>query len=46
MVSNIVHEWIHLLGFLHGSKNMNQEVPYVVGRIAGLVAKDILARDP
>lgn len=44
MVSNIVHEWIHLLGFLHGKKNMREEVPYVVGKIAGEVAAGILER--
>lgn len=42
MVSNLVHEWIHLLGFLHGKENMTQEVPYVVGSIAGEVAAQIL----
>lgn len=42
MVSNIVHEWIHLLGFLHGNVNMREEVPYVVGSIAGKVATQIL----
>lgn len=45
MVANIVHEWIHLLGFLHGSKNMDQEVPYVVGSIAGEVARGILNKE-
>lgn len=39
MVSNMVHEWIHLLGFLHGNSNIREEVPYVVGAIAGEVAK-------
>lgn len=42
MISNLVHEWIHLLGFLHGSENMREEVPYVVGSIAGEVAKQFL----
>lgn len=42
MVANIVHEWIHLLGFLHGKLNMREEVPYVVGAIAGKVAKRII----
>lgn len=45
MVSNMVHEWIHLLGFLHGDKNIKEEVPYVVGAIAGEVAKGIIQRD-
>ncbi len=43
MVSNIVHEWLHLLGFLHGNVNMREEVPYVVGSIAGQVAAEYLA---
>lgn len=42
MVSNLVHEWLHLLGFLHGNVNMREEVPYVVGQIAGEVAKSYL----
>ena len=44
MVANMVHEWIHLLGFLHGSVNMDKEVPYVVGEIAGEVAKELLIK--
>lgn len=43
MVANIVHEWLHLLGFLHGNENMREEVPYVVGSIAGEVAKEFLS---
>lgn len=42
MVANMVHEWLHLLGFLHGKKHMREEVPYVVGTIAGEVAKGIM----
>lgn len=42
MVGNLMHEWIHLLGFLHGSKNMHEEVPYVVGGIASQIAKEML----
>lgn len=42
MVENLVHEWLHLLGFLHGEENIHEEVPYVVGKIAGEIAKDIL----
>jgi len=42
MVGNLTHEWIHLLGFLHGKNNIREEVPYVVGRIAGELAKEIL----
>lgn len=45
MVANMVHEWLHLLGFLHGSARVHEEVPYVVGEIAGEVAKDILKRE-
>lgn len=45
MVANMVHEWVHLLGFLHGESNLEEEVPYVVGDIAGEVAKDILASE-
>lgn len=44
MVGNIVHEWIHLLGFLHGKSNIHEEVPYVVGQIANEMAKNILNR--
>ncbi len=43
MVANLVHEWLHLLGFLHGNENMREEVPYVVGSIAGQVAAELLA---
>lgn len=42
MVANMVHEWIHLLGFLHGETNLAEEVPYVVGGIAGEVAANLL----
>jgi len=42
MVGNIVHEWVHLLGFLHGTSNIKEEVPYVVGKIAANIAKDLL----
>lgn len=43
MVSNLVHEWLHLLGFLHGpSSTMRMEVPYIVGQIAGEVAKEMM----
>lgn len=41
MVNNIVHEWIHLLGFLHG-ENPGQEVTYVAGKIAGNIARKLL----
>ncbi len=42
MLANMVHEWIHLLGFLHGNVNLREEVPYVVGAIAGEVAREVL----
>ena len=42
MVANMVHEWIHLLGFLHGKDRMREEVPYVVGAIAGQLAAEII----
>lgn len=42
MVGNLMHEWIHLLGFLHGSEAMHEEVPYVVGGIASQIAKEML----
>lgn len=45
MVSNLVHEWLHLIGFLHGSENMREEVPYVVGSIAGQVAEEYLEKE-
>jgi hypothetical protein len=43
MINNLTHEWLHLLGFLHGSENMRKEVPYIVGQIAEEVARKILA---
>jgi hypothetical protein len=45
MISNMVHEWLHLLGFLHGKEDMREEVPYIVGSIAGQVAKEILEQE-
>jgi hypothetical protein len=45
MVNNMVHEWIHLLGFLHGSEYILEEVPYVVGQIAETVALEIMAKE-
>lgn len=38
-----MHEWIHLLGFLHGKEAPKEEVPYVVGYIAKLIASDYIA---
>ncbi len=46
MINNMTHEWLHLLGFLHGpAATMRQEVPYVVGKIAEDVARSIIAKD-
>lgn len=42
MVTNLVHEWLHLIGFIHGKENLQEEVPYVVGAIAGEVAQKLL----
>lgn len=33
MASNIVHEWIHLMGFYHDSASDHDSVPYAVGYI-------------
>ena len=33
MAGNITHEWIHLMGFYHDSKNDSHSVPYAVGEI-------------
>jgi len=43
-VNNLVHEWIHLLGFLHGEENMREEAPYVIGRIAQEVSEKVLRK--
>lgn len=45
MVSNMVHEWLHLLGFLHGKNDIHEEVPYVVGYIAGEVAREMIEKN-
>ncbi|TNF27445.1 MAG: hypothetical protein EP319_11575 [Deltaproteobacteria bacterium] len=46
IVNNLVHEWIHLLGFLHGSKKtMGEEITYVAGRLAQNIAEEILAAE-
>lgn len=43
MASNVVHEWTHLLGFLHGENSTkHQEVPYVVGAIVKELARKII----
>lgn len=33
MASNIVHEWLHLIGFYHDSASDHDSVPYAVGYI-------------
>jgi len=45
MVSNLVHEWVHLMGYFHVSQNDSDSVPYGVGRIAGEVAKNLMEQD-
>lgn len=45
MVANLVHEWLHLIGFIHGKENLQEEVPYVVGAIAGQIAKKIISEN-
>ena len=45
MLSNMVQDWIHLLGFLHGNKNIHQEAPYVVGEIVKRLAKKVLLNE-
>jgi len=39
MVNNILHEWIHLLGFLH-SEDQSRNPSYVIGRIAQDLVED------
>jgi len=38
MAGNIVHEWIHLMGFRHDSASDHDSVPYAVGYIIGQLA--------
>ena len=45
MTGNIVHEWIHLLGFEHHKGNLDEQVTYVVGEITENMAKEILQRE-
>ncbi len=44
MLSNIVHEWLHLIGgFFHDEKDESlEDVPHAIGRIAGDLANQIL----
>jgi hypothetical protein len=41
MVSNLVHEWIHLLGYFHVRVGDYDSVPYAIGRIAYKVAIEL-----
>ena len=45
MTGNIVHEWIHLLGFEHHKGNLDEQVTYVVGEITENMAREILQRE-
>lgn len=45
MASNLFHEWLHLVGFLHG-KNQHQEVTYVVGGIVKELAVKHIQQNP
>ncbi len=46
IVNNLVHEWIHLLGFLHGSrKTMGEEITYVAGRLAQQIAEKMMTEE-
>lgn len=42
MAGNIVHEWIHLMGFRHDSARDHDSVPYAVGFIIGELANRYL----
>lgn len=42
MAGNIVHEWIHLMGFRHDSARDHDSVPYAVGYIIGKLANKYL----
>lgn len=42
MASNIVHEWIHLMGFRHDSAKDHDSVPYAIGYITGRLAEQYL----
>lgn len=42
--SNLVHEWIHLNGFLHDSAKDHDSVPYAVGYIAEELAEKYLSQ--
>lgn len=42
MASNIVHEWIHLMGFYHDSASDHDSVPYAIGYITRTLAAQYL----
>jgi hypothetical protein len=42
MASNIVHEWIHLMGFYHDSASDHDSVPYAVGYITRTLVAEYL----
>ncbi len=42
VTGNLVHEWIHLMGFFHGSAASHDSVPYAVGYIARDLAKKLM----
>lgn len=44
MASNVLHEWIHLMGFYHDSARDHDSVPYAVGYIMGDLAKKYQAQ--
>lgn len=44
ITSNLVHEWIHLNGFLHDSAKDHDSVPYAVGYIAEELAEKFVSQ--
>jgi hypothetical protein len=44
ITSNMVHEWIHLKGFLHDSARDHDSVPYAVGYIAEELAEKFVSQ--
>jgi len=42
MASNIVHEWIHLMGFYHDSASDHDSVPYAVGYITRTLIQEYI----
>lgn len=46
IVNNLVHEWIHLLGFTHGpKKTMGEEITYVAGKLAQRIAQKMINQE-